>query len=159
MKEIATLGEVIREMTKAALKSEDKQFAVSMSKIANLIGEEGDSIPKLKSSYIYNTTARMAELKGAGLKATHFYDDDDGQNEFGVATLAGDRRLVIKLIPGEVKLGARKKTSDEVKDKAIAEFKAKISKVMPDLSEYEGETLAAAIRAIKDYRLIIEEVK
>lgn len=159
MKEKATLGEVIREMTKAALKSENKQFAVSMSKIASIIGEDGDSIPKLKSSYIYNTTARMAELKDAGLKATHFYDDDEGQNEFGETTLAGDRRLVIKLIPGKVNLGIRKKTNDDVKDKAITEFKAKISKVMPDLSGYEGEALSAAIRAIKDYRLIIEEVK
>lgn len=159
MKEQVTLGQVIREMTKQALKSEDKRFSVSLSKIASLIGCEGDSIPQLKSSYIYNTTARMTELRDAGMKATHYYDDDDGVNEFGVATLAGDRKLVIKLIPGEVNIGIRKKTNDAVKDGAIADFKAKISKVMPDLSEYEGEALAAAMKAIKDYRLIIEEIK
>lgn len=159
MKEQATLGQVIREMVKAALKSEDKQFSVSLNKIASLIGAEGDCIPKLKSSYIYNTTARMTELRDAGLKATHSYDDDEGDNEFGETTLAGDRKLVIKLVPGTANIGIRKKTNNAIKEEAITEFKARISKVMPDISEYEGEALAAAMKAIKDYRSIIEEIK
>lgn len=161
MKEQATLGQVIREMVKAALKSEDKQFSVPLRKIASIIGVEGngDNIPKLKSSYIYNTTARMTELRDAGLKATHSYDDDEGGSEFGESTLAGDRKLVIKLVPGAANIGIRKKTNNAIKDEAITEFKTKISKVMPDISEYEGETLAAAMKAIKDYRRIIEEIK
>lgn len=159
MKEQPTLGQVIREMVKAALKSEDKQFSVPLTKIASLIGVDGDNIPKLKSSYIYNTTARMTELRDVGLKATHSYDDDEGDSEFGESTLAGDRRLVIKLVPGTANIGIRKKTNNAIKDEAIAEFKAKISKVMPDISGYEGEALAAAMKAIKDYRSIIEEIK
>lgn len=159
MNEKATLGQVIREMVKQALKSEDKQFSVSLNKIESILGNEEGSIQKLKSSYIYNTTARMSELRDAGLKATHHYDDDEGDNEFGETSLAGDKKLVIKLVPGTANVGIRKKTNDAIKVEAITEFKAKISKVMPDLSEYEGEALAAAMKAIKDYRLIIEEIK
>jgi len=159
MSEKVTLGQVIREMVKAALKSENKQFSVSLTKIAKLVGSEGDELPKLKSSYIYNTTARMPELRDAGLKATHQYDDDEGGSDFGESELAGDRKLVIKLVPGTANIGIRKKTNNAIKDEAISEFKARISKVMPDLSEYDGEELAAAMKAIKDYRLIIEEIK
>lgn len=159
MNEKVTLGQVIREMAKAALKSEDKQISVALNKIESLVGAEGGGLNKLKSSYIYNTTARMPELRDAGLKATHHYDDDEGGSEFGETTLAGERKLVIKLIQGTANIGIRKKTNDAIKDEAITEFKAKISKVMPDLSEYEGEALAAAMKAIKDYRLIIEEIK
>lgn len=159
MNEKVTLGQVIREMVKAALKSEEKQISVSLTKIESLVGADEGGLSKLKSSYIYNTTARMPELRDAGLKATHHYDEDEGENEFGETILAGDKKLVIKLIPGSAKIGIRKKTNDAIKDEAITEFKAKISKVMPDLSEYEGESLAAAMKAIKDYRLIIEEIK
>lgn len=159
MNEKVTLGQVIREMVKAALKSEDKQISVTLNKIESLVGAEEGGLNKLKSSYIYNTTARMPELRDAGLKATHHYDDDEGGSEFGETTLAGERKLVIKLIPGTANIGIRKKTNDAIKDEAITEFKAKISKVMPDLSEYEGEALAAAMKAIKGYRLIIEEIK
>lgn len=159
MNEKVTLGQVIREMVKAALKSEEKQISVTLNKIESLIGAEEGGLHKLKSSYIYNTTARMSELRDAGLKATHHYDEDEGDSEFGETTLAGEKKLVIKLIPGTANIGIRKKTNDAIKDEAITEFKAKISKVMPDLSEYEGEALVAAMKAIKDYRLIIEEVK
>lgn len=159
MNEKVTLGQVIREMVKAALKSEDKQISVTLNKIESLIGAEDGGLHKLKSSYIYNTTARMPELRDAGLKATHHYDEDEGDSEFGETTLAGEKKLVIKLIPGSANIGIRKKTNDAIKDEAINEFKVKISKVMPDLSEYEGEALAAAMKAIKDYRLIIEEIK
>lgn len=159
MNEKVTLGQVIREMVKAALRSEDKQISVSLTKIESLIGAEDGGLHKLKSSYIYNTTARMPELRDAGLKATHHYDEDEGDSEFGETTLAGEKKLVIKLIPGTSNIGIRKKTNDAIKGEAITEFKAKISKVMPDLSEYEGEALAAAMKAIKDYRLIIEEIK
>lgn len=159
MNEKVTLGQVIREMVKAALKSKDKQISVTLNKIESLIGAEEGGLHKLKSSYIYNTTARMPELRDAGLKATHHYDDDEGDSEFGETTLAGEKKLVIKLIPGTANIGIRKKTNNAVKDEAITEFKAKISKVMPDLSEYEGEALAAAMKAIKDYRLIIDEIK
>ena len=159
MNEKVTLGQVIREMVKAALKSEDKQISVTLNKIESLIGAEEGGLHKLKSSYIYNTTARMPELRDAGLKATHHYDEDEGDSEFGETTLAGEKKLVIKLIPGTANIGIRKKTNDAVKDEAITEFKAKISKVMPDLSKYEGEALAAAMKAINDYRLIIEEIK
>lgn len=159
MNEKATLGQVIREMVKQALKSEDKQFSVSLTKIEGILGNEEGSIKKLKSSYIYNTTARMTELRDAGLKATHHYDEDEFENPFGETILSGDKKLVIKLIPGTANIGIRKKTNNAIKDEAINEFKVKISKVMPDLSEYEGEALAAAMKAIKDYRLIIEEIK
>lgn len=159
MNEKVTLGQVIREMVKAALKSEDKQISVTLNKIESLIGAEEGGLHKLKSSYIYNTTARMPELRDAGLKATHHYDEDEGDSEFGETTLAGEKKLVIKLIPGSANIGIRKKTNDAIKDESITEFKAKISKVMPDLSEYEGEALAVAMKAIKDYRLIIEEIK
>ncbi|HCL7432452.1 TPA: hypothetical protein N2X82_002356 [Escherichia coli] len=159
MNKKVTLGQVIREMVKAALNSEDKQISVTLNKIESLIGAEEGGLQKLKSSYIYNTTARMPELRDAGLKATHHYDEDEGDSEFGETTLAGNKKLVIKLIPGTANIGIRKKTNNAIKDEAITEFKAKISKVMPDLSEYEGEALAAAMKAIKDYRLIIEEIK
>jgi predicted transcriptional regulator len=159
MSDKATLGQVIREMVKQALKSEDKQFSVTMTKIASLVGSENDSVPQLKSSYIYNTTARMPELRDAGLKATHYYDEDTGINEFTGSEVIGDRKLVIKLVPGTANIGIRKKTNNAIKDEAVSEFKVKISKVMPDLSEYEGAELAAAMKAIKDYRLIIEEIK
>lgn len=159
MNEKATLGQVIREMVKQALRSEDKQFSVSLRKIESILGSEDGSIKKLKSSYIYNTTARIPELRDAGLKATHYYDEDSGKSQFGVTELSDGKRLVIKLVPGTANIGIRKKTNNAIKDEAISEFKAKISKVMPDMSEYEGEALAAAMKAIKDYRLIIEEIK
>lgn len=158
MSEKVTLGQVIREMVKAALKSEEKQISVTLNKIERLIGAEEGGLHKLKSSYIYNTTARMPELRDAGLKATYHYDEDEGDSEFGETTLAGEKKLVIKLIPGTANIGIRKKTNNAIKDEAITEFKARISKVMPDLSGYEGEALAAAMKAIKDYRLIIEEI-
>ena len=159
MNEKVTLGQVIREMVKAALKSEDKQIRVSLTKIESLVGAGDSGLHKLKSSYIYNTTARMPELRDAGLKATHHYDEDEGDSEFGETTLAGEKKLVIKLIPGTANIGIRKKTNDAIKDEAVSEFKARISKVMPDLSGYDGSELAAAMKAIKDYRLIIEEIK
>lgn len=159
MNEKATLGQVIREMVKQALKSEDKQLSVPVTKIEKIVGGDKDEMKKLKSSYIYNTTARMHELRDAGLKATHYYDDDSGESEFGVTELSGEKKLVIKLIPGTANIGIRKKTNNAIKDEAISEFKVRISKVMPDLSEYEGEALTAAMKAIKDYRLIIEEIK
>ena len=159
MNEKVTLGQVIREMVKAALKSEDKKISVTLNKIESLIGAEEGGLHKLKSSYIYNTTARMPELRDAGLKAAHYYDEDEGDSEFGETTLAGEKKLVIKLIPGTANIGIRKKTNNAVKDEAITEFKARISKVMPDLADYDGESLAAAVKAIKDYRSIIEEMK
>lgn len=167
MNETKTLGEVIREMVKMALKSEDKTFRAPLEHITELVlgkdcrDEFGAllKLEQLKSSYVYNTTARMEELREAGLKATHSIESVDYMNDFGTGYIKGDPELVITLKPGTTNIGTRKKAVEQTKSVAIEEFKSKLLKFSPSTIELEGEMLEGALYAINAYREMIKEMK
>lgn len=153
-----TLGEVIRMMVENALSKDDLTCTARVSDMAVAVnGNPADmpendmafKLPGLKSSYIYNTTSRIASLTEKGLKATHqFGIDDDGMDTF-----------TIKLIKGSYGIGARKRNDNQAAIKAVEDFKAKVMKVMPDISQLDEDSALIAMRAIKAMKDIIEEMK
>ena len=162
-----SLGDIVRYMVLEALSSDDGTYAVPVRMIHKKLGGYTDketcdsdfksggkhAMTKLKASYVSNTASRMQEVKDADKRARFSVVDMDFDGTPGVYCAK------ITMVDGAVKVGSRSKTSNQVAEKAVNDFKVKISKVMPDLSEYEGAELAAAVKAIKDYRLIIEEIK
>lgn len=168
--EVQTLGNVIREMARRALSSEDRKFRAKVLDIVKITTGKGYSnltyeeikdytkIPQLKSSYIYNTTARMPELQSANVRAKHKFEvlnEDMKQVSFD----DGDKYLTIEIVDGAVDVKAGRKARSEQAELIVSAFKKRIFSVMPDLADYEGESLAAAVKAIKDYRSIIEGMK
>ena len=161
MNEVKSIGEVIRGMVDMAIKSDEKEFGVSVKNLATLVtgldstevmmlsdNEALAMMPKLKSSYIYNTTSRMSCLHKAGLVAKYrFEDDEDGQKVF-----------IIHLVPGKIKRGSRKAASRLKEQKIIEDFKARVMKVMPDLSYLSDDEVLAAVSAIKAMKAIIKEM-
>lgn len=180
-----TLGEVIRYMVERALASDDKQFSAPVRDIYKLVNGrdypdlkfeeseyEDDSYIKkirdsreitgLKSSYIYNTTSRIAELRDLNLRAKYEFNWIDGGGDIcPPAKFDGDQAdkyLSIKLVPGAVNPKAKSKADNEKKQKIVAEFKANIAKVMPDFSELSDSDALVALKAIKEMKKIIEEM-
>lgn len=161
-----TLGEVLRAMVDEAMNRDDKTFSVPVRKIAFLInggvttGDDSENIPQLKSSYIYNTTSRMQALQDAGLKVKHWYGNEgDGQVVSDFIDEAMERSLFIKLVPGDSKVGSRKVKSDEAYNKAMADIKARVLKMTPDIIDLEGDELNGALKVMKEFRDMIKEMK
>lgn len=156
-----TLGEVLRAMVDEALKSEDLKFSFPVSKIAYLVNgnpalgknaeeiAELKKIPQLRSSYIYNTTSRMDVLQEKGLKVKHRIEDNEDGNE----------ELYIQLVAGNPKVGGRKVKSDETYQRALNDIKARILKLNPSISDFDGDELSGAVKAIRMYQELIKELK
>ena len=162
MNEVKSIGEVIRGMVEMAMKSESKSFSVSVKNFAVLVTgiDRGEIIaitdnealammPRLKSSYIYNTVSRMTCLSDAGLLAKYkFEDDEDGQRIF-----------TIYLVPGKIQKNSRSVADKIKREKVIEDFKSRVMKVMPDISHLDGEEVILAAKVIKAMKDIIEEMK
>lgn len=165
-----SLGDVIRYMAEQALKAEDRTFHVPLNLIArqvygltsNDIGrisredlESGGkySLSKLKASYVANTVARMPEIQAANVRAKLSIKDGDFGDDVEV------RCAYLSLVDGAIKTGSRSKANNQVAEKAVSEFKAKILKLMPSVTEFEGDEITGAIKAIKMYQEMIKEIK
>lgn len=156
--ETKTLGEVIRMMVESALSKDDLTCMARVNDIIKMVkGNQDDvpyeersiSLPNLKSSYIYNTTSRIAALTERGLKVKHSITQDD----------FGDDVFTITLVKGTYGVGSRKKTDSQAALKAVEDFKARVMKVMPDISNLEGDEVILAAKVIKAMKDIIEEMK
>ena len=165
-----SLGDVIRYMAKQALKADNRTFHVPIHLIARQVYgltsddigrisaedlESGgkDSLAKLKSSYVSNTVARMPEIQEANVRAKLSIKDGDFGDDVGV------RCAYISLVDGAIQTGKRVKANNEVADKAVRGFKDRILKLMPSVTELEGDEITGAIKAIKMYQEMIKEAK
>lgn len=178
-----TLGEVIREMVRKAMESESGEFKVPVSQIFKMIrgrsypemeyDTETDeilnlserSLPELKNSYIYNTVSRMIDLRDANKRARYkfIWIDDEGEqtNARQFDGDGADKYLVIYVENGAHWTGNREKKKQEAEKEAatIERFKARILKLMPSVTEFEGDEINGAIKAIKMYQEMIKETK
>ncbi|WRH07519.1 hypothetical protein [Escherichia phage phiA2-1] len=178
-----TLGEVIREMVRKAMESESGEFKVPVSQIFKMIrgrsypemeyDTETDeilnladrSLPELKNSYIYNTVSRMTDLRDANKRARYkfIWIDDEGEqtNARQFDGDGADKYLVIYIENGAHWTGNREKKKQEAQKEAttIERFKARILKLMPSVTEFEGDEISGAIKAIKMYQEMIKETK
>ena len=178
-----TLGEVIREMVRNAMASENGEFKVPVSQIFNLVrckpypemeyDEETDEIlnladrvmPELKNSYIYNTVSRMTELRDANKRARYKFiwiDDEGEQTRPGNFDGDGaDKYLVIYIENGAHWTGGREKKKQEAEKEAaiIEKFKSRLLKLSPSVAGLEGEELKGAVTMINAYQEMIKETK
>ena len=165
-----SLGDVIRYMAKQALKDDHLTFHVPIHMIARQVyGLTSDdiglisaedleaggkySLAKLKASYVSNTVARMPEIQAANVRAKLSIKDGDFGDDVGV------RCACISLVDGAIQTGKRVKANSEVADKAVRDFKDKILKLMPSVTDFEGDEITGAIKAIKMYQEMIKEAK
>lgn len=174
-----TLGDVIREMVRQAIKSDKKMCVVPIRKIFNLVnghdypdeiiddlaGEvktPGREVMGLKSSYIYNTAARMQELRDIDMHVKHRFIWLAAGEETTARKFDGDgadKNLLIQLAKGAIKQDKRKEADIEKEAAVIERFKARILKLMPSVTELEGDEINGAIKAIKMYQEMIKETK
>lgn len=169
-KEAVSLGEVVRYMARQALKSENMTFHVPLNLISRQVyGLTADdmgritsedlkangkySLSRLKSSYVANTALRMPEIQSANVRAKLSIKDGDFGDDVDV------RCAYITLVPGAVNVGSRSKAEAEKEAAAIERFKARILKLMPSVTEFEGDEINGAIKAIKMYQEMIKEAK
>lgn len=147
-----TLGEITREMVKQAIQN-GGVFEVRLSNIAGIrtgkasiadfaVGELEDEIAdikrKLTSSYILNTSGRMAELKAIDKRTrVKFYVDDD----------TGADCVRIMLVDGASKIGQSQKGKRTFKDGVSA-----IMGFNPDIVEMTPDQVVGAQIVIKQYR-------
>lgn len=174
-----TLGDVIREMVRQAINSDKKMCVVPVRKIFNLVNgydypdeiidEEtgefktpGREIAGLKSSYIYNTAARMQELRDIEMHVKHRFiwlasgeettarkNDGDG----------ADKNLLIQLHPGAFSPTKRKSADVEKESAAVERFKARLLKLSPSVAGLAGDELKGAVSMINAYQAMIKETK
>lgn len=169
-KEAVSLGEVVRYMARQALISEKRAFHVPINLIARQVyGLTADdmgritsedleangkyALSKLKASYVANTVARMPEIQAANVRAKLSIKDGDFGNDVAV------RCAYITLVDGAINTGKRVKDNNNITEKAISEFKSRILKLMPSVTELEGDEITGAIKAIKMYQEMIKEAK
>lgn len=165
-----SLGDVIRYMAKQALKADNRTYHVPIHMIARQVygltsGDVGRisaedleaggkySVAKLKASYVSNTVARMPEIQEANVRAKLSIKDGDFGDDVDV------RCAYITLVDGAIQTGKRVKTNNQVADKAVSDFKARILKLMPSVTNFEGDEITVAIKAIKMYQEMIKETK
>lgn len=165
-----SLGDVIRYMAKQALKADNRTFHVPIHMIARQVygltsddigrisaedlGAGGKySLAKLKASYVSNTVARMSEIQEANVRARLSIKDGDFGDDVGV------RCAYISLVDGAIQTGKRVKANNEVAEKAVKDFKDRILKLMPSVTDLEGDEITGAIKAIKMYQEMIKEAK
>ena len=169
-KEAVSLGEVVRYMARQALNSEKRTFHVPINLIARQVyGLAADdmgritsedlevdgkyALSKLKASYVANTVARMPEIQAANVRAKLSIKDGDFGDDVAV------RCAYITLVDGAIQAGKRVKANSEVADKAVRDFKDRILKLMPSVTDFEGDEITGAIKAIKMYQEMIKEAK
>lgn len=174
-----TLGDVIREMVRQAIKSDKKMCVVPVRKIFNLVNgydypdeiidEEtgefktpGREIVGLKSSYIYNTAARMQELRDIDMHVKHRFIWLASGEETAARKVDGDgadKNLLIQLEPGSLKPTKRKAAYIEKEAATIERFKARLLKLSPSVAGLEGDELKGAVSMINAYQAMIKESK
>lgn len=162
-----SLGDIVRYMVLEALSSDDGTYAVPVKMIHKKLGGYIDSetcdsdfkdggkyaMKKLKASYVCNTASRMREVKDADKRARFSMVEMDFDGTPCVYCAK------ITMVDGAVKVGSRSKTNDQVAERAISDFKAKILKLIPSVTELEGDEITGAIKAIKMYQEMIKEAK
>lgn len=169
-KEAVSLGEVVRYMARQALSSENLTFHVPINLIARQVyGLTADdmgritsedleangkySLSKLKASYVANTVARMPEIQAANVRAKLSIKDGDFGDDVAV------RCAYITLVDGAIQTGKRVKANNQVAENAVSDFKDRILKLMPSVTDFEGDEITGAIKAIKMYQEMIKEAK
>lgn len=162
-----TLGDIVRYMVLEALSSDDGTYAVPVKMIHKKLGGYIDSetcdsdfktggkyaMKKLKASYVCNTASRMQEVKDADKRARFSMVEMDFDGTPGVYCAK------ITMVDGAVKVGSRSKANNQVADKAVSDFKDRILKLMPSVTDFEGDEITGAIKAIKMYQEMIKEAK
>ena len=160
-----SLGDIVRYMVLEALASDDGTYAVPVRMIHKKLGgyidrETCDSdfksggkhvLTKLKASYVSNTASRMQEVKDADKRARFSMVEMDFDGTPSVYCAK------ITMVDGAVKVGSRSKTNNQVAEKSVNDFKARILKLMPSVTEFEGDEITGAIKAIKMYQDMIKE--
>ena len=172
-----TLGDVIREMVRQAIKSDKKLCVVPVRKIFNMVNgydypdeiidEEtgefktpGREIAGLKSSYIYNTAARMQELRDIDMHVKHRFIWLASGEETAARKVDGDgadKNLLIQLEPGALKPIKRKTADIEREAATIERFKARLLKIAPNIIDLQGEQKEGALIALARYYEMIKE--
>lgn len=172
-----TLGDVIREMVRQAIKSDKKLCVVPVRKIFNMVNgydypdeiidEEtgefktpGREISGLKSSYIYNTAARMQELRDIDMHVKHRFIWLASGEETAARKVDGDgadKNLLIQLEPGTLKPTKRKTADIEKEAATIERFKARLLKIAPNIIDLQGEQKEGALIALARYYEMIKE--
>ena len=172
-----TLGEVIREMVRQAIKSDKKLCVVPVRKIFNMvngydypeeiidevtgeISSPGREIKGLKSSYIYNTAARMQELRDIDMHVKHRFIWLASGEETAPRKVDGDgadKNLLIQLEPGALKPTKRKDADIEKEAATIERFKARLLKIAPNIIDLQGEQKEGALIALARYYEMIKE--
>lgn len=175
--EKVTLGDVIREMVRQAIKSDKKLCVVPVRKIFNLVNgydypdeiidEEngefktpGREIVGLKSSYIYNTAARMQELRDIDMHVKHRFIWLASGEETAARKVDGDgadKNLLIQLEPGALKPTKRKAADIEKEVATIERFKTRLLKITPNIIDLHGEQKEGALIALARYHEMIKE--
>ncbi|APU93220.1 hypothetical protein HOR61_gp20 [Escherichia phage vB_EcoS-IME253] len=172
-----TLGDVIREMVRQAIKSDKKLCVVPVRKIFNMVNgydypdeiidEEtgefktpGREIAGLKSSYIYNTAARMQELRDIDMHVKHRFIWLASGEETVARKVDGDgadKNLLIQLEPGALKPTKRKTADIEKEAATIERFKSRLLKIAPNIIDLQGEQKEGALIALARYYEMIKE--
>lgn len=165
-----SLGDVVRYMAEQALKSENRSYHVPIHLIARqMYGLTADdmgrinaddleaggkySVAKLKASYVSNTVARMPEIQAANVRAKLSIKDGDFGDDVEV------RCAYLSLVDGAIQTGKRVKANGQIAEKAVSDFKVKILKLMPSVTNFEGDEITGAIKAIKMYQEMIRGTK
>lgn len=160
-----SLGDIVRYMVLEALSSDDGAYAVPVRMIHKKLGGYTDSetcdsdfksggkhvMTKLKASYVSNTASRMPEVKEADKRARFSMVEMDFDGTPSVYCAK------ITMVDGAVRVGSRSKTNNQLAEKAVNDFKAKILKLMPSVTDLEGDEISGAIKAIKMYQDMIRE--
>lgn len=162
-----SLGDIVRYMVLEALSSDDGTYAVPVKMIHKKLGGYIDSetcdsdfktggkyaMKKLKASYVCNTASRMQEVKNADKRARFSMVEMDFDGTPSVYCAK------ITMVDGAVRVGSRSKANNQIVDKAVSDFKARILKLMPSVTDFEGDEITGAIKAIKMYQEMIKEAK
>lgn len=172
---VQTLGAVIRYMIDQAIESEDKSFTVRLRDIARTITGinpkeftyeemvEFEKVKGLKSSYIYNTAARVQRLQELNLRAKYemVFVDEDGEVQSGLSVVdgLGYKAMRIFLVEGAVKPVSRVKSDSENEAMAVERFKSRLLKLSPSVAGLEGDELKGAVSMINAYQEMIKETK
>ncbi|AEI91274.1 gp74 [Escherichia phage phiEB49] len=163
-----SLGDIVRYMVREALASEDGACAIPYKMIYKKLNDgfiEKElcdsyfkpggkySIPKLKASYVSNTASRMQEVKDANKRARFSVLN----MEFGDDPCAYCVKLT--MVDGAVKTGTRAKTNNQLEEKAVNEFKARLLKLSPSVAGMSGDELKGAVAMINAYQEMIKDTK
>lgn len=172
---VQTLGAVIRYMIDQAIEAEDKSYTVRLRDIARATTGinpnsfdndemvEFEKVKGLKSSYIYNTAARVQRLQDLNLRAKYemVFVDEDGEIQGGASMTdgLGYKAMRIFLIEGSVKPVSRARVNTENEELAVERFKARLLKLSPSVAGLEGDELKGAVAMINAYQEMIKETK